>query len=62
MNIQRLGLQVLCYCLMSNHNHLLVKTPGAILGRAMRCINGQYRFRKQDGPLFRERYKAILTE
>jgi len=64
---QRFGLQILCYCLMSNHYHLLVKTPEANLGRAMRHINGQYTqrynwLRKQDGPLFRGRYKAILVE
>ncbi len=35
---QRFGLQVLSYCLMSNHYHLLVKTPEANLGRAMRHI------------------------
>jgi len=64
---QRFGLQVLCYCLMSNHYHLLVKTPEGNLGRAMRHVNGQYtqrynRLRKTDGPLFRGRYKAILVE
>ena len=64
---QRFGLQILCYCLMRNHYHLLVKTPEANLGRAMRHINGLYtqrynRLRKQDGPLFRGRYKAILVE
>ncbi|MCP4127152.1 MAG: hypothetical protein GY753_08835 [Gammaproteobacteria bacterium] len=64
---QRFGLQILCYCLMSNHYHLLVKTPEANLGRAMRHINGQYtqaynRLRKTDGSLFRGRYKAILVE
>jgi len=64
---QRFGLQVLCYCLMPNHYHLLVKTPNANLGRCMRHINGVYtqrynRRRKTDGPLFRGRYKAILVE
>jgi putative transposase len=63
----RFGLQVLCYCLMSNHYHLLVKTPEANLGRAMRHINGQYtqrynKLRNTDGSLFRGRYKAILVE
>ncbi|MES9901940.1 MAG: hypothetical protein ABW168_04545 [Sedimenticola sp.] len=63
---QRFGLQTLCYCLMRNY-HLLVKTPEAYLGRAMRHINGQYtqrynRLRKTDGPLFRGRYKSILIE
>jgi REP element-mobilizing transposase RayT len=64
---QRFKLQILCYCLMGNHYHLLVKTPEANLGRAMRHINGLYtqrynRLRKVDGPLFRGRYKAILVE
>ncbi len=64
---QRFGIQVLCYCLMSNHYHLLIKTPEANLGRAMRHINGVYtqrynRLHKTDGPLFRGRYKAILIE
>jgi len=30
----------LCYCLMGNHYHLLVKTPQANLGRAMRHKKG----------------------
>lgn len=63
----RFGLQVLCYCLMSNHYHLLVKTPEANLGRAMRHINGLYtqrhnRLKRTDGSLFRGRYKAICVE
>lgn len=64
---QRFGLQILSYCLMSNHYHLLVKTPEANLGRAMRHINGQYtqiynRLRNTDGSLFRGRYKSVLVE
>ncbi len=64
---KRFGIQVLCYCLMSNHYHLLLKTPEANLGRAMRHINGVYtqrynRLHKTDGALFRGRYKAILVE
>jgi len=64
---QRFGVQILCYCLMSNHYHLLIKTPNANLGRAMRHINGVYtqrhnRLKKTDGPLFRGRYKAIVVE
>ena len=63
----RFGLQVLCYCLMSNHYHLLVKTPESNLGRIMRHINGIYtqrynRLRRTDGSLFRGRYKAICVE
>jgi len=64
---QRFGVQVLSYCLMSNHYHLLLKTPEANLGRIMRHINGVYtqrynRLNKTDGPLFRGRYKAICVE
>lgn len=63
----RFGLQVLCYCLMGNHYHLLVKTPFANLSRCMRHINGVYtqrynKLKKTDGPLFRGRYKAIIVE
>ena len=52
---------------MGNHYHLLVKTPQANLGRAMRHINGVYtqRFNKNqktDGSLFRGRYKALIVE
>jgi REP element-mobilizing transposase RayT len=64
---QRFGIEVLSYCLMSNHYHLLLKTPEANLGRAMRHINGLYtqrynRLRKTDGSLFRGRYKAVCVE
>ena len=64
---QRFGVEVLCYCLMKNHYHLLLKTPEANLGRVMRHINGVYtqrhnRLKKTDGPLFRGRYKAICVE
>ena len=30
------------YCLMTNHYHLLIETPGANLARIMRHINGVY--------------------
>ncbi len=36
------GIELHAYCLMNNHYHLLVKTPFANLGRAMRHINGVY--------------------
>jgi len=55
------------YCLLGNHYHLLIETPGANLGRIMRHINGVYtqrynRLKKTDGPLFRGRYKAIIVD
>lgn len=63
----RFGVQLLSYCLMSNHYHLLVKTPEANLDRVMRHINGVYtqrynRLKNTEGSLFRGRYKAILVE
>lgn len=59
--------RVAVYCLMSNHYHLLVKTPCGNLSRVMRHVNGVYtqrynRRRNIDGQLFRGRYKSILVE
>ena len=59
--------KIAAYCLMSNHYHLLIQTPGANLSRCMRHINGlhtQYynRTYKSDGPIFRGRYKSIVVE
>jgi len=64
---QRFGVEIHSYCLMTNHYHLLVKTPDANLGRVMRHINGVYtqrhnRMKNTDGSLFRGRYKAICVE
>jgi len=59
--------EIHAFCLMSNHYHLLVKTPNANLSQIMRHLNGVYtqRFNRtiqSDGPLFRGRYKALLIE
>jgi len=61
------NIEIHSYCLMSNHYHLLIKTPFSNLGRAMRHINGVYtqrynRLNITDGPLFRGRYKSILID
>ncbi|MES2217166.1 MAG: transposase [Pseudomonadota bacterium] len=55
------------YCLMDNHYHLLIRTPLANLGRAMRHLDGVYTRRfniseTRDGSIFRGRYHAILIE
>ena len=42
---ERFGVEVLCYCLMGNHYHLLIRTPEGNLTRAMRHIGGVYTLR-----------------
>ena len=65
--VQRFGWICHAYCLMDNHYHLLIETPGANLSRGMRQLNGVYtqRFNRRHrkvGHLFQGRYKAILVE
>lgn len=55
------------YCLMPNHYHLMLETPGGQLSRVMRHLDGVYtQFFNwkygRVGPLFQGRYKAILIE
>jgi REP element-mobilizing transposase RayT len=64
---ERYGAMIHAYCLMSNHYHLLLETPGGNLAQIMRHINGAYTNyfnakRKRSGHLFQGRYKAILVE
>lgn len=62
---ERYGAVIHAYCLLSNHYHLLLETPGGNLSQIMRHINGAYTTyfnvkRKRAGHLFQGRYKAIL--
>lgn len=55
------------YCLMNNHYHLLIETPGANLSRGMRQLNGVYtqainRRRQRCGHLFQGRFKAMVVQ
>ena len=64
---KRFFAEIQAYCLMSNHYHLLIKTPRGNLSRIMRHIDGVYtqrhnRLKNTDGTLFRGRYKAILID
>ena len=63
----RYGAVIHAYCLMNNHYHLFLETPGGNLSQIMRHINGAYTTyfnvkRKRSGHLFQGRYKAILVE
>jgi putative transposase len=59
--------RLLAYCLMPNHVHLLVQTPGANLGDGMRRLHGSYvqRFHSRHGTcghLFQGRFGAVPVE
>jgi putative transposase len=61
------GWQVLAYCLMENHFHLVVETPEPNLVAGMKWFLGTYtgRFNRRHklfGHLFSGRYKALVVE
>ncbi len=63
----RFDAQVLAYCLMGNHYHLVLHTRHGNLSRFMRHLNGVYtqRFNRRHGlvgHLFQGRFKAILVD
>lgn len=56
-----------CYCLMTNHYHLVIETLDGNLSKGMRQLNGIYtqQINKQYGKvghLFQGRYKSILVD
>jgi putative transposase len=64
---EKYGAIIHCYCLMSNHYHLLLETPQANLSKVMHQINASYTTyfntkRSRSGHLFQGRYKAILVD
>lgn len=61
------GVEVIAYCEMGNHFHLLVVTPRANLPRFMRGLNGRHgqsfnRRHDCDGHVFQGRYDARLVQ
>jgi putative transposase len=65
--MERFDAQVLAYCLMGNHYHLVLHTRSANLSRLMRHLNGVYtqtfnRRHNLVGHLFQGRFKAILVD
>jgi REP element-mobilizing transposase RayT len=64
---QRFDAQVLAYCLMGNHYHLVLHTRQANLSLFMRHLNGVYtqRYNRRHGKVghvFQGRFKAILVD
>lgn len=65
--MERFDAQLLAYCLMGNHYHLVLHTRRANLSQLMRHVNGVYtqRFNRRHGlvgHLFQGRFKAILVD
>lgn len=66
-SVEAFHVEVHCYTLMSNHFHLLLKTPEANLGRFMQRFNTAYTTyynlrHDRSGHLYQGRYKSILVE
>jgi putative transposase len=64
---RRWDLRIFSYCLMDTHDHLVLQTPHGNRQRVTRHIDGVYtqrfsRAHRRDGPLFRGRYKGIVTD
>jgi REP element-mobilizing transposase RayT len=67
--VRRGELEVHAYCVLTNHYHLLVRSPSGSVSRAMQRIQARFvrRFntlRRRDGPLFRGRFgsRRIVSE
>lgn len=63
----RFGWKLISWTLMSNHYHLVVRTPDPNLSRGMHWLNGRYaqsfnRRHKRRGHLFQGRFHGVLVE
>ena len=64
---QRDDLQVLAWCLLSNHFHLAARTSAVPLSRTMRTLQGGFakafnRRWRRSGPLWQSRYQTRLVD
>jgi putative transposase len=64
--VERFGWRVYAWCLMGNHDHLVVEVPRGNLIAGMRQLNGLYaqRFNRRhhcSGHVFQARYRSILV-
>src|SRR4030042_3763058 len=65
--LQKYGVILHAFVLMTNHYHLIIETPKANLSSFMHSINSAYTTyfnikRKRAGHLFQGRYKALLID
>jgi REP element-mobilizing transposase RayT len=65
--LKQVGFRCYAFALMNTHYHFLVRTSDQELWRLMKPLNTTYaQYHKnvygRDGPLFRDRYKSILTQ
>ncbi len=63
---ERDGVATLAYCLMGNHYHLLLRSPGDRISTAMQWLGGRYTQATndrcdRDGPIFRGRFSSKLV-
>src|SRR4030042_3730114 len=64
---ERYGARIHCFCLMPNHYHLLLETPGGNLHRILHHLNTSYTnyfnaITGRTGHFFQGRYHAILVD
>jgi REP element-mobilizing transposase RayT len=65
--LQLFGWQCFGYCLMSNHYHLIIKTPQPNLSRGMRYLNGRFaqysnHVHERCGHLFHDRFRSEVID
>lgn len=65
--VERYAIKCYAYCLMGNHYHCVIETPGGNLSDAMKHVNGTYtqrsnRRHSRTGHVFEGRFKSILVD